>query len=116
MVNLFLAAFILFGTCSYANTADDARDMQVSCAIINGKINNAVKCNELQKKQLEAMCEKNDPNACKALKVAKAGKDELAIEWQKNQGKKTDQGTVNTKKDLRKEIKKKKKVQKPNKI
>jgi hypothetical protein len=113
MANLFLAVFVLFGTPSYASTADDTRDMAVSCAIINGKINNAAKCNELQKKQLEAMCDKNDPNACKALKVARVGRDELALEEQKKvQEKKTTQKIVNTKQDLRKEIKKKQKSKK----
>jgi hypothetical protein len=103
-VSLFLTTFLLFSTFSHASISDDARDMEVSCAIINGKINNASRCNELQKKKLEGMCQNSDPNACKALKVAKEGKDEIGMAELKI----NEQKTTSAKQALPKKINKKK--------
>ena len=62
---------------------DDPKDAQIACAIVNGKLNDGPKCIRIQKKLVEERCKKGDPNACKALKVAKEGIDKGALEEEK---------------------------------
>ena len=89
MIRSFLILLVLLSSFAFVHAEDkvNTKDMQVACAIINGKLNNGPECTKLQKKMVEELCKKGDPNSCKALAVAKEGVDKSAIE-EKNAKKK----------------------------
>ena len=73
---LLIVCYLEAGASSVKDNKNEEKSMSVACAIINGKINNPAECNKIQKKILEKRCkEEKDPNACKAIEVAKKGKD-----------------------------------------
>ena len=82
IVLVLLSSLVLVHAEYKVNTKDkvNAKDMQVACAIINGRLNNGPECTKLQKKLVEDLCKKGDPNSCKALTVAKEGVDKNAID------------------------------------
>ena len=80
MIRSFLVILFLLLPFAFAQAEDkvNVRDMEVACAIVNGKLNNGPECVKLEKKMVEEQCKKGDPNSCKALTVAKDGVDKDA--------------------------------------
>ena len=82
MVKHLFVVLVLLSSFAFVHAEDkvNMQDMQVACAIVNGRLNNGPQCTKLQKKLVEDLCKKGDPNSCKALSVAKEGVDKSALE------------------------------------